>query len=112
MVLVAMRRVSSAAQRREKWRLPEPEPRPQQHKLDTMPINWEERIAAAVAAERERMQELLAHVIAEIAPRRLTIWNAHALPHGRARLPEGHGEFRSWPPSEERGCGAHSQSAK
>jgi hypothetical protein len=35
-------------------------------KADTAPIDWDARIAAAVAAERAYHHELLAHVIAEL----------------------------------------------
>lgn len=45
---------------------PKPEPPERERGLDTAPIDWNGRIAAAFAAEREYQHELLAHLIADI----------------------------------------------
>ena len=49
---------------RRQW--PRPEPPKPERKLDTMPIDWQERIDAAIESERATTYEVVAHVIAEM----------------------------------------------
>jgi hypothetical protein len=60
---------------RAKWRviaphLPKPcatgRPRREVPRLDTMPIDWQERIDAAIESERDRTYEVMAHAIADM----------------------------------------------
>jgi hypothetical protein len=48
---------------RRQW--PRPEPPKPERKLDTMPIDWQERIDAAIESERATTYEVIAHAIAE-----------------------------------------------
>jgi hypothetical protein len=49
---------------RRQW--PRPEPPKPERKLDTTPIDWQERIDAAIESERATTFEVVAHVIAEM----------------------------------------------
>ena len=49
---------------RRQW--PRPEPPKPERKLDTMPIDWQERIDAAIESERATTYEVIAHAIAEM----------------------------------------------
>jgi hypothetical protein len=48
---------------RRQW--PRPEPPKPERKLDTMPIDWQERIDAAIESERATTYEVIAHAVAE-----------------------------------------------
>jgi hypothetical protein len=50
---------------RRQW--PRPEPPKQERKLDTMPIDWQHRIDAAIESERATTYEVFAHVVAELS---------------------------------------------
>jgi hypothetical protein len=50
--------------KREGW--PRSEPPQPERGLDTMPIDWQERIDAAIESERAHTHEVLAQVIAEV----------------------------------------------
>jgi hypothetical protein len=57
----------AASDRLEQWRrgIPKPEPAPRKRGLDTAPVDWDARIAAAVSREHELLMDVLAQAFRE-----------------------------------------------
>jgi hypothetical protein len=45
--------------------MPQPEPKTRERGLDTMPVDWDARIAAAVSAEHEHMMQIICAALSE-----------------------------------------------